>query len=320
VVSVLLPFLNAAPWLEECLNSIQAQTLTDWECILVDDGSCDDSLSIAQSYVSTDARFRLIDHPGGPPDLIAAQRRALHFASGEYVTRMDADDRMHPFKLEALLRGLLKKSGLSAGQVEFFGPSIGPGTLNYQNWLNERVERGDFLEHLYKECPVANPCWMLDKKTAIALFENLEYPEDYHFIFKLVGMGVPIIPCPEAKHFWREHSERLSKTDLYSTERFTQLKWSMFQQLVNPQRMWLLGHGKKAKYLRTLMQDHPLCGWLTERLNAQGNRIGEERLMLASHAPIQAGDCIINTLSSLEDWSELEQELLEKGAKVYRWA
>lgn len=320
MVSVLLPFLNAAPWFQECLDSIRAQTLTDWECLLVDDGSSDESVSIARGYASADARFRLIDHLGGPPDLIAAQRRALHVASGEYVTRMDADDRMHPYKLEALLQGQSKGPGLSVGQVEFFGPSIGPGTLNYQNWLNERVERGDFLEHLYKECPVANPCWMLDRNTTIDLFENLEYPEDYHFIFKIVGMGVPIVPCPEAKHFWREHEHRLSKTELYSTERFTQLKWTMFQQQVHTERLWLLGHGKKAKYLRTLMQDHPICGWLTERPNAQGNRIGNDTLLMAKLAPIQSGDCIINTLSSLEDWSALEQGLLDKGAQLFRWA
>jgi glycosyltransferase involved in cell wall biosynthesis len=320
VVSVLLPFLNAAPWLEECLSSIQAQTLTDWECILVDDGSSDGSLEIAMCFVTADARFRLIDYPGGPPDLIAAQRRALHFARGEYVTRMDADDRMHPLKLEALLTGQSEGRGLSAGQVEFFGNSIGPGTLNYQNWLNERIEKGDFLEHLYKECPVANPCWMLDKATALDAFENLQYPEDYHFIFKLVEMGIPIVPCPEAKHYWREHSERLSKTDLYSTERFTQLKWKMFQRLENPQRLWLLGHGKKAKFLRSLMHGNSLCAWLTERPSAHGNRIGNDTLLHVEQADIQKGDRLINTLSSLEDWSCLEQALEQKGARIYRWA
>lgn len=320
MVSVLLPFLNAAPWLDECLRSIQAQTLKDWECLLVDDGSSDQSLEIAQGYVDTDSRFRLLQHVKGAPDLIAAQKRAIQAAQGQYVTRMDADDRMHPFKLEALLQGQLKGPGLSAGQVEFFGDNIGPGTLNYQNWLNARIEKGDFLDHLFKECPVANPCWLLERTTAAEMFENLEYPEDYHFIFKLVQRGIPIISCTEAKHFWREHSERLSKTELYSTERFTQLKWKAFEQLVSPQRLWLMGHGKKAKYLRSLIPDQALCAWLTERPAAHGNRLGHDTLLFVEHADIQEGDCVINTLSSLEDWTSLEQGLIEKGARVYRWA
>ncbi len=320
MVSVLLPFLNAALWLDECLSSIQAQTLADWECLLVDDGSSDESLIIAQRFAETDPRFRVLHHSGAAPDLIAAQQRAIQAAKGQYVTRMDADDRMHSFKLEALLQGQSKGSALSAGRVEFFGHSIGPGTLNYQNWLNERVEKGDFLEHLYKECPVANPCWMLDRNAAESIFENLEYPEDYHFLFQLIERGISIVPCPEAKHYWREHSERLSKTDLYSTERFTQLKWKMFQRLVNPQRLWLLGHGKKAKYLRGLMPENSLCAWLSERPSAQGNRIGHDTLQFVEQADIQEGDCVINTLSSLEDWTLLEQGLEQKGARIYRWA
>lgn len=320
MVSILLPFLNAEPWLDECLLSIQAQTLVHWECLMVDDGSTDESLTIAQAYANRDTRFRLVEHKGGPPDLIAAQYRAIQAASGDFVTRMDADDRMHPFKLEALLHGQSKGPGLSAGKVEFFGKQVGPGTLNYQNWLNERVDLGDFQAHAFRECPVANPCWMLDKPNALKAFQDLQYPEDYHFLFKILQMGLPITPCPDARHYWREHGDRLSKTGLYSTERFTQLKWKMFQQFVNPQRLWLLGHGKKAKYLRTLMQGHPICAWLTERPTAHGNRLSEDTLVWAGQAAIQPGDCIISTLSSLEDWTDLHRELEQKGAQVYRWA
>jgi hypothetical protein len=81
-----------------------------------------------------------------------------------------------------------------------------------------------------------------------------------------------------------------------------------------------MGHGKKAKYLRSLIPDKALCAWLTERPSAHGNRLGNDTLLFAEQADIQDGDCVINTLSSLEDWSLLEQGLIEKGARIYRWA
>lgn len=65
--TIVIPCFNAAPTLAETLAGIRAQTFTDWEAIVVDDGSTDDSLAIASAIASRDTRIRLVPNPGTGP-------------------------------------------------------------------------------------------------------------------------------------------------------------------------------------------------------------------------------------------------------------
>jgi teichuronic acid biosynthesis glycosyltransferase TuaG len=98
LVSIITPVFNAAPWLLETLASVRAQTLTDWEQILVDDGSCDNSVAIAQAAAQQDPRFRLIRTPRnmGPS---SARNLAVDVARGRFIAFLDADDLWLPEKL-----------------------------------------------------------------------------------------------------------------------------------------------------------------------------------------------------------------------------
>jgi teichuronic acid biosynthesis glycosyltransferase TuaG len=98
LVSIITPVYNAAPWLPETLNTVRAQTLTDWEQILVDDGSTDNSVAMIEAAAREDSRFRLLRTPrnGGPS---AARNLALEAASGRFVAFLDADDLWLPEKL-----------------------------------------------------------------------------------------------------------------------------------------------------------------------------------------------------------------------------
>jgi teichuronic acid biosynthesis glycosyltransferase TuaG len=98
LVSIVTPVYNAARFLPETLASVRAQTLTDWEQILVDDGSADDSVAIVEAAAREDSRFRLLRTPqnGGPS---AARNLALGAARGRFVAFLDADDLWLPEKL-----------------------------------------------------------------------------------------------------------------------------------------------------------------------------------------------------------------------------
>jgi teichuronic acid biosynthesis glycosyltransferase TuaG len=98
LVSVITPIYNAARWLPEAIASVQAQTLTDWEHILVDDGSEDDSVAIVERAMAGDARLRLLRMPrnGGPA---AARNLALSNTQGRFIAFLDADDLWRPEKL-----------------------------------------------------------------------------------------------------------------------------------------------------------------------------------------------------------------------------
>ena len=86
-----MPVYNAESWLRECLDSILAQTFTDWECICVDDGSTDGSPAILDEYAAKDSRFRVIRQRNEGPG--PARNHALDLAKGRFVCFMDPDDK-----------------------------------------------------------------------------------------------------------------------------------------------------------------------------------------------------------------------------------
>jgi glycosyltransferase involved in cell wall biosynthesis len=97
VVSVVIPFYNEKGALLNAIRSVFAQTLDDWELILVDDGSTDGSLDIARSV--SDPRVRVVSD--GRNLKLSARLNQIHpEAVGKYIARMDADDLMHPERLE----------------------------------------------------------------------------------------------------------------------------------------------------------------------------------------------------------------------------
>lgn len=98
LVSVITPVYNAARWLPATLASVRTQTLTDWEHILVDDGSTDGSLEILETAAREDARFRVLrmERNSGPA---VARNHALNAAQGRFIAILDADDLWVPEKL-----------------------------------------------------------------------------------------------------------------------------------------------------------------------------------------------------------------------------
>lgn len=100
--SVILPFLNAERFLNESVESVLAQTYSQWELVLVDDGSTDSSSAIALDYVQRHpGQIRYVEHPGHENRGISASRNlGLQHARGEFIAELDADDIWLPGKLE----------------------------------------------------------------------------------------------------------------------------------------------------------------------------------------------------------------------------
>ena len=97
LISILIPFKNTESYLVECLDSIVNQTYTNWELLIVDDGSTDTSYQIVQNYAIKDARIHLLSNGGS--GIIEALRTGYKQAKGRFVTRMDSDDVMALNKL-----------------------------------------------------------------------------------------------------------------------------------------------------------------------------------------------------------------------------
>ena len=106
-VSVGISIYNAGQYLGDTIKSIISQTCKNWELILIDDGSLDDSLNVAKYYESIDSRIRVISD-GENKKLPARLNQLISESNGAYVARMDADDIMHPQRLEKQLQFLEK--------------------------------------------------------------------------------------------------------------------------------------------------------------------------------------------------------------------
>lgn len=101
VISVIIPAYNAQAYLRECLESVLAQSFSDWEAIVVNDGSTDSTLDIALSYAALDPRIRVITTPNRGQS--AARNAALDTVAGEWITFLDSDDVLFPHSLERMM-------------------------------------------------------------------------------------------------------------------------------------------------------------------------------------------------------------------------
>lgn len=101
IVSVVVPFYNAADYLADALQSVQGQTLHQFECLMIDDASTDSSRSIAQSFVEADPRFKLLNS-SYRQGVSASRNAALKAAEGRWIALLDADDLYLSHRLERL--------------------------------------------------------------------------------------------------------------------------------------------------------------------------------------------------------------------------
>ena len=101
-VSIIVPVYKAENYLPKCLDSIRNQTFTDWECILVDDGSPDKSGMICEEYAEEDPRFRVIHKTNGGVSM--ARQTGIEAAEGDYSIHCDPDDWMDPEMLEDMYK------------------------------------------------------------------------------------------------------------------------------------------------------------------------------------------------------------------------
>ena len=100
-VSVIVPVYRVEKYLDQCVASVCAQTFTDWELILVDDGSPDRCGAMCDEWAAKDGRIRVIHRENGGPS--AARNSGIVNASGEYLFFLDADDRLFPSAVQAMV-------------------------------------------------------------------------------------------------------------------------------------------------------------------------------------------------------------------------
>ena len=178
-VSVIVPVYNVEAYLQDCLNSIQAQSYSDFEVILVDDGSCDKSLYLIEPYLSNDCRFKLYHQPHR--GVSSARNLGLKFATGIFICFVDADDQIDPSYIEDLYNAL-------DGQVDSsMGGFVKIDLLSHNECSIVPVRKIESLEEnllgFYAVCSTdwQRYLWNRMFKRAIIQQNNIRFEEDIYY-------------------------------------------------------------------------------------------------------------------------------------------
>lgn len=105
ILSIIMGVYNGADTLAEAIESIRQQTFSDWECIICDDCSTDNTMALLRSYAEQDSRFTIISNKQNR-GLAASLNHCLEYVQGDYIARMDCDDICHPDRFKKQLEFL----------------------------------------------------------------------------------------------------------------------------------------------------------------------------------------------------------------------
>ncbi len=273
MVSIIIPYKNAGEYIAECIESIIKQTYKNWEAIMVNDNSIDNSNAIVVRYCNQDHRVKYFNSKGN--GIIDALKEGFSNSSGNYITRMDADDIMTIDKINLLRSTLLKsgKNNVSVGLVKYFSTNkdLGEGYIKYAKWLNQLTKQQNNFSEIFKECTIPSPCWMMyrDDFIKIGEFNQKTYPEDYDLAFRMYINNIKISKVNKVIHYWRDHNLRTSRNDSkYDYKNFIPLKIKYLNYEIKNQQLILWGTGKKGKNIaKELIEREISFKWITDNAN-----------------------------------------------------
>jgi glycosyltransferase involved in cell wall biosynthesis len=198
-VSIVIPCYNQVKYLPEALESIENQTHQNWECIIVNDGSPDDTAAISQKWVKKDSRFVYLEKEN--TGLSGARNFGIRSATSDFILTLDADDKYAPTFIERALLILKenKEIGIVSSWVVRFKDSkdvclIKPNGRVLQDFLFQNAANGTSL--FRKEC------WEqvegYDEKMKSGY-------EDWEFYLRVCQLGWKMHVIPEPLFFYRQH-------------------------------------------------------------------------------------------------------------------
>jgi len=211
-VSVVMPVHNCARFLREAIDSVLAQSFTDFELVLVDDGSTDGSAAIMDGC--SDHRIRLVKHDRNR-GLVAALNTGLDNAQGTFIARMDGDDVMVPHRLATQVRFLEEHPAVAL--VAAFVDLINEDGAVTGVWDTDReaVMEAAIRALMPKTACIAHPTVMIRRSALGALSYDPRQTEgeDWDLWLRMLSRGLRIAKIPEALLLYRQHPSSFTGTN-----------------------------------------------------------------------------------------------------------
>lgn len=230
-VSILLPFHNAGGTLDAAIDSITAQIFTEWELLLIDNGSTDEGTRIARDHSTHEPRLRLLSDPR--IGIAHALNTGIAKARGRYIARMDADDISRPERIARQLAFLEAHPEVDVvGTRTTFSSSVerNSGMAAFVHWQNAILTPHEHFVKRFVDAPLAHPTVMFRRYLIEAHggYDTGPLPEDHELWLRWMDAGARFAKLPEELLTWNDHPQRLSRTHAnYSVEAFftTKVKW-----------------------------------------------------------------------------------------------
>ena len=202
LVSVIVPLYNAAPFIGEALESIVASTYRPIEVIVMNDGSTDNSLSVAQAFAKDHPEVRVLTQPNAGAS--AARNHAIRESKGVYILPVDADNRIHPLYIEEAVNVLKQRPEVRvvSCRAEFFGARTG-------EWITP-----PFSHALLARKNMIDTCAMYrrsDWDKTLGYNEQCAAREDWDIWLSLFELGGEFVRLPDIRLYYRvrEGSKRI---------------------------------------------------------------------------------------------------------------
>ena len=240
-ISVIIPFFNAKETLDRAIRSISNQCFSNFECILIDNNSTDNSIGIANSVCNIDKRFKLITET--KQGVMFANNTGCSIANGKYIARMDADDEALPNRLKMQFQFLEKNKNFDVvtGLVNYMPHKTNTeGFARYVDWVNSLPNYEAIFNQRFIDAPVINPSTMWRKTVGdkYGLYQSGDFPEDYEMWLRWMSNGIKIGKVNEKILNWYDSDIRLTRTHkIYRDEAFYTIKakyLTAYLKKVNP--------------------------------------------------------------------------------------
>ena len=259
-----MPVRNAAGTVLEAINSVRQQNFSDWDLIVVDDGSSDGTSRILDEASRNDRRVRVIFRPRD--GISAALNRGIKESCARYIARLDADDLALPDRLAAQVAFITENPsiGLVASQVRFGGDrQEAGGYAAYLDWSNALLTPCEIYLNRFVESPLAHPS-VLFRRELVKVhggYRDGDFPEDYELWLRWLGAGVRMAKVARELVQWNDPPSRLSRTDeRYSIDAFYRCKTPFLAAWVQSRRpdspLYIWGAGKVARQRAGLLSAH----------------------------------------------------------------
>lgn len=213
LISIIVPIYNVEKYLRQCLDSIMNQTYRNFECLLINDGSPDNSADICREYVSKDSRFRYFEKENG--GISSARNLGIEHSKGEYITFIDSDDWVDSDYLEVLYNSLVdERADIAISTYKQFNMDDNCYYVHsYQRGYEKRIfEKYQLIEELpvlerYDQSYGMTSGKIISKK-ALGIIRFNEYTslcEDMEFWYKLYLVSNKIIYINKDTYNYRKY-------------------------------------------------------------------------------------------------------------------